>query len=538
MATQDRLTLGEDLVRRLGAWGIDTVFGIPGVHTIELYRGIAGSGLRHVTPRHEQGAGFMADGYARVTGRPAAAFVITGPGLTNITTAMAQAYADSVPMLVISSVNRLGRLGGGAGDLHEVRRQGLIGEFCAAFSHTVLTPDEVPAVLARAFAVFESARPRPVHIEIPVDLLAAPATGAPIRRNAPVPRPVAPADAVAEAAKLLGTARRPLILAGGGARGAALAELAERVDAPVVMTTNARGLVAMGHPLAVPCSPSLRAVQVEISGADAVLAVGTEWGRTDYDMYDRGMVRPSGTLARIEIDPAQMHRGAAADLPLPGDAAGTVAALLEALPDTRSTGGAERAKAMRDAAWEEIGDTYRRIHPALEAMRDAVPGAAIVGDSTNPVYAGNMFFATGDPRAPGGQWFNAATGYGALGYGLPAAIGAALGTGRPVVALAGDGGLQFTLTDIGAAVETGITLVIVVWNNSGYGEIKDYMVEAGVETVGVDLVTPDFCDIARAYGAIAHRLELAGDLGPLIRSAATRGGVTLIDVPEALFLGD
>ena len=212
------VSLGEALVAGIAARGIDVVFGIPGVHTIELYRGIAGSRLRHVTPRHEQGAGFMADGYARVAGRPAGAFVITGPGLTNIATAMAQAYADSVPMLVISAVNRRGALGLEAGDLHELRRQGVVGAQCAAFSHTLMSAAELDAVLDRAFAVFEGARPRPVHIEVPVDLFAEPA--APPREKVPgrITRPAASVAGISEAAALLSAATRPLIVLGGGAR--------------------------------------------------------------------------------------------------------------------------------------------------------------------------------------------------------------------------------------------------------------------------------------------------------------------------------
>ncbi|MEL7000800.1 MAG: thiamine pyrophosphate-binding protein, partial [Pseudomonadota bacterium] len=167
-------TLGEQIICWLEAYGVDTVFGIPGVHTVEMYRGLAGSSIRHVTPRHEQGAGFMADGYARVTGKPGVAFVITGPGLTNILTPMAQAYADSVPMLVISSVNRREALGMGAGDLHEVRNPGMMAAQAAAFSHTLTHPSQLPSVLARTWAVFESARPRPVHIQIPLDMLSEP----------------------------------------------------------------------------------------------------------------------------------------------------------------------------------------------------------------------------------------------------------------------------------------------------------------------------------------------------------------------------
>ena len=168
------------------------MFGIPGVHTLELYRGLPNSSIRHITPRHEQGAAFMADGYARVTGRPAACLLTTGPGLTNAATAIAQAYSDSSPMLVLSSVNDRRDLGMGRGRLHELQSQrSAIAPLCA-FSHTVLDPAELPEVMARAFGVFQSARPRPVHIEIPLDVLAAPASNS---RPKPAPPSAAPPPA-------------------------------------------------------------------------------------------------------------------------------------------------------------------------------------------------------------------------------------------------------------------------------------------------------------------------------------------------------
>src|ERR1700760_3947521 len=156
-------TCGELLVHLLESFGVDTVFGIPGVHTVELYRGLPATRIRHITPRHEQGAGFMADGYARASGRPGVCFIITGPGMTNIMTAMAQAYGDSIPMLVISSVNRTEQLGMAGGRLHELPSQRDLVSSVSAFSHTLMRPDDLPAVLSRAFAVFSSARPRPVH---------------------------------------------------------------------------------------------------------------------------------------------------------------------------------------------------------------------------------------------------------------------------------------------------------------------------------------------------------------------------------------
>jgi acetolactate synthase-1/2/3 large subunit len=188
-------TCGEVLVEILEAYGIDTVFGIPGVHTVELYRGLPNTGLRHVSPRHEQGAGFMADGYARVKGRPAACFIITGPGMTNIATALGQAYADSVPILVISSVNSSHELGLGEGRLHELPSQRNLIEGVTVFSHTVLRADELPSVLARAFTVFDSTRPGPVHIELPLDVITAPGEHlvrkAHLTRSRPGPDPAA-----------------------------------------------------------------------------------------------------------------------------------------------------------------------------------------------------------------------------------------------------------------------------------------------------------------------------------------------------------
>src|SRR4051812_40578696 len=182
-------TCGEVLVRLLEAYGVDTVFGIPGVHTVELYRGLPATRIRHVTPRHEQGAGFMADGYARVSGKPGVCFIITGPGMTNIATAMAQAYADSIPMLVISAVNALGQIGSGEGWLHELQDQRQLVRQVSVFSHTLMTPAELPKVAARAFAIFAGSRPRPVHIELPLDIIPAAADKLPPIRAIVPPSP-------------------------------------------------------------------------------------------------------------------------------------------------------------------------------------------------------------------------------------------------------------------------------------------------------------------------------------------------------------
>lgn len=468
-------TVGQELVAGLRDRGVEVVFGIPGVHTIELYRGLAGSGVRHVTARHEQGAAFMADGYARVSGKPGVAFVITGPGLTNALTAMAQSKADSVPVLVISGVNRRDSLGLGQGLLHELPDQaGMVATLCPTFQ--VDRPEALEAVLNAAFAALGSGRPGPVHIEVPTDVMPLPCKPV-VAAALPVP---AAFDVTEAATRLSG--KRVVILAGGGAKraGAALQALAERLDAPVVQTTNARGLLH-GHPLSISASPSLEAVRDLIRGAEALLAVGTEFGQTDYDMYVRGEVPDLSGMVRIDLCADQLTRHRAA-VTVQADAGVAFAALLP-LVAAREGDGAARAAATRAAAWDEIGTYMQDQVNLLGVIRDTLPGSLIVGDSTQPVYAGNLYH---DHDRPGG-WFNAATGYGALGFAPGAAVGAALADpGAQVVCLIGDGGLQFSPGELRTAVDEGLNITFLVWNNAGFGEIASAMREVGAPVLGCD----------------------------------------------------
>ena len=522
-------TIGEALIAGLEAHGVDTVFGIPGNHTVELYRGLAASSIRHVTPRHEQGAAFMADGYARAGGRPGVAFVITGPGLTNAITAMAQARADSVPMLVVSGVNQRDALGKGLGFLHELPDQRGLMQKVALCSERIEAPEALHGGLARAFARMASGRPGPVHIEVPIDVMALPAVAAAASVEPATPAPPRPAPAaLAEAAALMAGAARPLILAGGGARRAAtpLVGLAERLGAPVVTTANGRGLL-YGHPLMVPASPSLTAVRALMGDADMVLALGTELGPTDYDMYADGGFRLPERLIRVDIDDAQLQRHPAV-LRILADATAAASDLLQALPAGKpSTGGEARAAAARQAAWQEIGPAMQAQVRVLEMIREALPGAILVGNSTQPVYAGNLYY---DHDRPGG-WFNAATGFGALGYAPPAAIGAALAApGVPVVCLVGDGGFQFSLAEIGAAVDADVPVIFVVWNNRGYREIEVSMRERGIEPVGVSPAPPDFCRVADAYRIPAERLVALEELPAALKRARALARPALIEI--------
>ena len=535
-------TCGEVLVKLLEGYGVDHVFGIPGVHTVELYRGLAGSSIRHVTPRHEQGAGFMADGYARTCGKPGVCFIITGPGMTNITTAMGQAYADSIPMLVISSVQSRGALGGGRGKLHELPNQAGLVAGVAAFSHTLMSADDLPQVLARAFAVFDGARPRPVHLEIPLDVLVEPAEHLLPARPVRTQRAGAAPTAIAAMAERLAQAQRPLILAGGGAlaAGAALAQLAEQLQAPVALTINAKGLLPAAHPLQIGSTQSLPATRTLVEEADVVLAIGTELAETDYDVTFKGGFKIPGSLLRIDIDPDQTVRNYLPALALVADAAQAAEALVAAvaaqvLPPRDERWGAARAARLRQvlaAGWDQPTLSQTRL---LTAVLETLPDAILVGDSTQPVYTGNLTLDLDRPR----RWFNASTGYGTLGYALPAAVGAWLGSAEgtderaPSVCLIGDGGLQFTLPELASAVEAQVPLIVLLWNNQGYEEIKKYMVNRAIEPVGVDIHTPDFIGVAQALGAAACNVGDVKQLQAALREAVKRQGPTLIQVDQA-----
>ena len=521
-------TVGIRLVEGLADRGVDVVFGIPGVHTLELYRGLAAAGdrIRHVTPRHEQGAGFMADGYARVSGKPGVAFVITGPGLTNTLTAMAQARADSVPMLVISGLGRSDTLGKGLGRLHELPDQGaMVKTLC--HSETVTDPRKLGEVLDRAFAAMTGGRPGPAHIQISTNMMGQPCPPLPppAASGAAVPLPLGRLRSIAAA---LNGAEKVVILAGGGVRGAetALQRLAESLDAPVVLTANARGAMH-GHRLCVPASPSLTSVRTLISHADQVLAIGTEIGPTDYDVYARGGVPDLSGMIRIDICAEQLARHPA-KMPIKADAGAMMTALLPmTLPANRA--GTARAETTREAAREELASLSDPMPAQLEmveAIRDAMPGAIIVGDSTQPVYAANLYY---DHDRPGG-WFNAATGYGALGYAPGAAVGAALAApGVPVVCLIGDGGLQFSPGELRTALDEKLPITFIVWNNSGFREIADAMRQAKVPVLGCD---PSPLDMK--YFAMACDLPFAsvpqdpGELAEIL--AAPLDGPRLLEV--------
>jgi len=339
--------------------------------------------------------------------------------------------------------------------------------------------------------------------------------------------------AIQEAARWLDGAKSPVILAGGGAAdsGPLVRELAEKLDAPVVMTVNGRGLMPVGHPLAVSGSPSMPPVISLIEAADMVLAIGTEFGPTDYDFNGEGGAKFCGKSIRIDIDPVQMGRTQLVDLPIVADATEALAALVP-LVQKHQGNGATRAAATRETLQRDLSPLYKSCLKVLHTVRDTLPGAVLVGDSAQPVYAACVGYEAATPRS----WFCSATGYGTLGYALPAAIGAQLAApDRPVVCVVGDGGLQFTIQELASAREAETPVIILLWNNNGYSEIKSYMVNRQIPAIGVDIYTPDFQVLAKGFGCEAVKVTKLSDLPSALQAATKRKTATIIELMEEDF---
>ncbi|KAF1010276.1 MAG: putative 2-ketoarginine decarboxylase AruI [Pseudomonas fluorescens] len=525
------LTGGQALVKLLANYGVDTVFGIPGVHTLELYRGLPGSGIRHVLTRHEQGAGFMADGYARVSGKPGVCFVISGPGVTNVATAIGQAYADSIPMLVISSVNHTASLGKGWGCLHESQDQRAITAPITAFSVLALSTGDLPELIARAYAVFDSERPRPVHISVPLDVLSAPVTRD--WSNEVVRRPgrgIPAASCLDAAAARLMAAKRPMIIAGGGALAAAqaLAQLSHTLAAPLFTTVAGKGLLGTEHPLNAGATLCIEPGWQLISEADVVLAVGTEMADTD---FWRERLPLQGEVLRVDIDPRKFNDFYPCAVALHGDARHTVQALLDRLPanprnaDAAASAVAALKQAIRHAPLQAIHQVI------LDRIKAELPANGFISsDMTQLVYTGNYVY----PSAAIRSWLHP-TGYGTLGYGLPAGIGATFGAPtRPGLVLVGDGGFLYTAQELATAVEElDSPLVVLLWNNDALGQIRDDMLNLQIEPIGVLPRNPDFCAMAQAFGCTVKRPANLDELQTDLRNGFKRNGVTFIELKHA-----
>jgi 5-guanidino-2-oxopentanoate decarboxylase len=526
-------TVGRYVVETLVANGINTVLGIPGVHNIELYRGLGLAQVRHVLVRHEQNAVFAADGYARASGTAAAAFVISGPGVTNALTALAQAYSDSVPLLLVASAPIRASLAQGWGVLHEIADQRALAAQVTGFAGSARSELQVRDHLRSAFAAMRSARARPAYLDIPLDLIAEPTALRPEVFPRALAAPSPPRGSIEAALGLLSGARRPLIIAGGGARAAtaALTHLAQALDTYVVTTVAGKGIIPESHPASLGASLPFAATQKLVAEADVVIAAGTELSETD--VFTTTRLAMNGPLVRIDVDEAKLSDHYAAAVKIHGDAAQSLELLAREVKSRSgwrsSAGDAAAHRARIDA---QLDAPARVMLGVLRALRAALPAEAIVfTDMTQIAYLGSYAF----PVERAGLWFHP-SGYGTLGYALPAAIGAKLAHAqRPVVALAGDFGVQFTLQDLMTAVEHALTLPVVVWNNAALGQIRDDMRAAGIAPIDVAGRNPDFVALAGACGAQGLRVHEAAALTEALRAALERRGPTLLEVVAADF---
>ena len=523
-------TGGELLARSLAAHGVDVVFGIPGNHNLGIYQHLGPAGIRHVLGRHEQGCGYAADGYARVSGQPGVVLVTAGPAVLNTLAALGQAYSDSVPVLLISPGMPLRHPFRGNGHLHETRDQHAAVDAVVAVSARVTSVAEIGDAVSHAFADMTAGRPRPVHLEVPIDVLDESADTE-VGRPVPLSKPTAPPDQLARAAALLAEAARPGIVVGGGARFAApeVCRLAERLGAGVVTTTNGKGTLPEDHPLSLGAGAHLAAVAEWVRTRDVLLAVGTDLGSSD---LWNGPWQLDGSVVRIDIDPRQIVINARPDVALVGDAAPALGSLLELL------GGAdERVTSAREATdWSsrirsEAAAEGVLWHAEIQAMSEVLARDAIVtGDSAAVCYYGLR--ANLPLYKPGS--FLYPTGYGTLGYGLPAAIGAKVAApDRQVVAVLGDGGVMFTIAELASAAAEGLAIPVIVVDNGGYGQIRHNMERRGYPPLGVDIPSPDFSAIGRAMGCHGVTIENPAQLGEELAKALVADRPTVLHIREA-----
>jgi len=525
------MTCGEAVLELLEKYEIDTVFGIPGVHNVELYRGFDKSSIRHITPRHEQGAAFMAQGYALATGRPAACFLISGPGVINAATAMGQAYSDSLPMLVFASNNQLVELGTGRGYLHESKNQMAVEEQVTGFSHQLLDPANLPEVMARAMARFESGRPRPICIEVPRDVLAKPINYS-IKAQKPPSRIQPSMSAVTTAAQMLQGAKSAVLILGGGAWQASeyATQLIELLDIPVISTCAGKGIVDESHPLSLGCTLPFKPIQDLIGSADVVLAIGSELSETD-QLYTYSRFPLNGSLIRVDIETDQLYRNYEPTLPILGDAEATLLALCNALeqhvPVSKDQSCREQvARLLKeiDPYWQPLATSHK---PVLDLVRDILPVDGILSTESNkPGYTSKHYYKCHQPRT-----LLYPNGFGTLGTALPTAIGAKIGApDRSVACIAGDGGVLFSIGELATAVEEKLPLPVIIWNNHAYGEIRDSMVNWGLPRVGVELKTPDFVKLAEGFGCAGSRPGSLDELGEALRRGLKTDRPTVLEI--------
>ena len=520
--------LGAQISHMLKDRGVDVIFGIPGVHNQEMYRGIEEAGITHVLARHEQGAGFMADGYARATGKPGVAYVITGPGLCNIMTPMGQAYSDSVPMLVISSC--LDETAAKRGQLHQMKDQCAAADTVCDWSEEARTASAAYALVDRAFGEFETTRKRPKHIQVPIALLESQAdTGWETERSLAGTLNPPHHDVAKVFVEKLATAQRPIFVVGGGAASSAgpVAEVIRKSGAASFATYAGRGVIGddplhFGAYLPRPDSAAV------FAQADLVISVGTDLAEVDLWRDDLGATCPH---IRINTDDEVIANRGAGDASIKCDAGLFFGAVVNLMTAGQSAWKAPDIAASR-ARWRAEVDAERPgIVPVCDALRDAVPpDTMIYSDMTQLAYTAKEVWDMDRP----GHWHHP-TGFGTLGYATPAAIGGAVARkGKPTLAIIGDYGFHYTMAELGVAVELGLPIPIILWDNAKLGEIEDSMVRAQIAPNAVVARNPDFCKLAEAFGAYATAPQILEEMQEAVQTAFAADRPTLIYLTPAI----
>ena len=527
---------GHLVIECLEALGADVVFGLPGIHALPIWEGLRSSRLRALNFRTELNAGFAADGYARVSGRPAALLLSTGPGALNSLTALMEAASSYVPVLAISSQIPREMYGKHRGYLHELKDQ--IASFApmVKWAKTVERIDELPELLAESWRQAMRPPTGPTYLEIPVDLLRCETDLARIEHLDAEPPVARSADraSVGEAASLLTSAQRPVIWAGGGVvRSAAWEELrllAERLDAPVATTYMGKGAFPEDHPLSVGSSVDDRAFQELLSGADVVLCVGTELGGETTGQY---ALRFEGRVIQIDVDPIKINATYPA-FGLIGDARETLRALLDITPlqDAHPQGGRvnpragqQSARQVRERIEKGLSQQHRELERGmLRTIRQVLARDAISSwDMTILGYWAGAHFLQTSPRR-----FLYPLGSGTLGYAWPAALGAkAALPDTPALAVVGDGGFLYGAMELLTARQHKLDAKLLLIDDGGYGILREYQRESFGETFGVDLVQADFEALSKACG-VPVRLASADSLGDELRWALEVPGPAVV----------
>lgn len=524
------VTGGEALVHSLLSHGIDTIFGLPGVQNDYFYNAVydanhkTGDHLRVIHTRHEQSAAYMALGYALASGKTGVYSVVPGPGLLNTGAALSTAYATNAPVLCLTGQIHADQIGRGYGMLHEIPDQLGVMQSLTKWARRVEQPEEGPRLLAMALSAMRSDRPRPVGLEVPLNVLSGKAEMDLQPLSAPVRRPAVDPDAVAQAAKLLGQARNPLIFVGGGAlhAGEEICALAEALQAPVIASSSGRGILSSRHPF----SHTYVAGHRLWADADVVIAIGTrlttplmQWGVDD-----------QLTLIRLDIDPEEHNRIFAPAVALVADSREGVQALLPALAQHNRSRPSRREE--MQALQAEVDELFDELQPQMgfiRAIRAALPDDGVfVEEMTQVSYVSRYALPVYQPRT------FLTTGYqGTLGWGFPTALGAKVALpDRPVLSVTGDGGFLFGAMELATAVQHGINLVTVVFNDNAYGNVLRMQKERyDGRVIASKLHNPDFVAFARSFGAHGLRVHTPDALEDALTDAFNADQPVLIEVP-------